>query len=49
MHWADYLQLLLTITIDIVENKVEHFYSLRCNDVNFHDMRCLTFMTTSSH
>ena len=30
----------------IVENKVEHFHSLHCNEVNFHDMRCLTDTTS---
>jgi len=25
------------------------FHSLRCNDENFHEVRCLTVMTSSSH
>jgi len=32
-----------------VENVVEHFHRLRGNEVNFHDVRCLTVMTSSSH
>jgi len=29
-----------------VENKVKHFYSLRCNGENFYDVQCLTVMTS---
>jgi len=35
--------------IVIVENIVERFYSLRCNEVNFHDVQRLTVTTSSSH
>jgi len=29
----------------IVENKMGHFHSLRCNEVNFHGVLCFTVMT----
>ena len=39
---------LSSTAIVIVKNKVEHFHSLHRTEVNFHEVRCLTVMTSSS-